>query len=118
MMLLQVTSLQAEPAMVQNQLINSRFAIANALQSQQQPQHEQNIALLQPAYTNNSSASNNLINISNFTSNFNLVAETTAPNSSQSIDHLPLARPCHDDEDDEEDSRIPAIFANQIIHRR
>ncbi|XWS64894.1 hypothetical protein CRYUN_Cryun05aG0043400 [Craigia yunnanensis] len=113
----QVASLQTELAMVQNQLINSRFAMANALQSSQQ-QHEQHIALLQPAYSNNSSASKNLINISNFTSNFDLVAETTAPNSSQSMDHLPLSRPCHDDEDDEEDSRIPAIFANQIIHGR
>ncbi|XVF30734.1 hypothetical protein REPUB_Repub16aG0084000 [Reevesia pubescens] len=118
----QVASLQAELAMVQNQLINSRFAMANALQSsqqnQQQQQHRQHIAMLQPAYSNNSSASNNLINISNFASNFDLVAETTAPNSSQSMDHFPLSRPCHDDEEDEEDSQIPAIFANQIIHRR
>ncbi|XVE62504.1 hypothetical protein DITRI_Ditri06bG0123000 [Diplodiscus trichospermus] len=121
----QVASLQAELAMVQNQLINSRFAMANALQSSQQQQqqqqhHEQHFALLQPAYSNNSSASNNLINISNFTSNFDLVPETTttAPNSSQSMDHLQLSRPCHDDEDDEQDSRFPTIFANQIIHRR
>ncbi|XVF56814.1 hypothetical protein PTKIN_Ptkin06aG0150500 [Pterospermum kingtungense] len=118
----QVASLQAELAMVQNQLINSRFAMANALQSsqqqqQQQQEQQQHIALLQPAYSNNSSASNNLINISNFTSNFDLVPDTTAPNSSQSMDCLqPLHRPCHDDEDDEQDSRIPAIFANQIIH--
>ncbi|XP_022747394.1 LOB domain-containing protein 20-like [Durio zibethinus] len=116
----QVASLQAELAMVQNQLINSRFVMANALQSSQQQQqqqqhHEQHIALLQPSYSNNSSASNNLINISNFTHNFDLVAETTAPNSSQSMDRLQLSRPCHDDEDDEQDSQIPAIFAN---HRR
>ncbi|KAE8668845.1 LOB domain-containing protein 20 [Hibiscus syriacus] len=119
----QVASLQAELAMVQNQLINSRFAMANALQNSQhhhqQQQHEQHIALLQPAYSNNSSASNNLINISNFASNFELVAETTntAPISSQSMDHLHLSMPCHDDEDDEQDSRIPAMFVNQIIHR-
>ncbi|GMI65639.1 LOB domain-containing protein 20 [Hibiscus trionum] len=122
----QVASLQAELAMVQNQLINSRFAMANALQSSQQQQqhhhhqqHEQHIALLQPAYSNNSSTSNNLINISNFASNFELVAETaaTAPNSSQSMDHLQLSMPCHDDEGEEQDSRIPPIFANQIIHR-
>ncbi|KAE8718708.1 LOB domain-containing protein 20 [Hibiscus syriacus] len=117
----QVASLQAELAMVQSQLINSRFAMANALQNsqQQQQQHEQHITLLQPAYSNNSSASNNLINISNFASNFEFVAETThtAPNSSQSMDHLHLSMPCHDDEDDEQDSRIPAMFVNQIIHR-
>ncbi|XWS58563.1 hypothetical protein CRYUN_Cryun08bG0044900 [Craigia yunnanensis] len=121
----QVSSLQAELSMVQNQLISGRFAMENALQSSQQQQqqqqqqhHEQHIALLQPAYSNNSSASNNLINISNFTSNFDLVPETTAPNSSQSMDHLQLSRSCHDDEDDEQDSQIPAIFANQIIHQR
>ncbi|XP_022718834.1 LOB domain-containing protein 20-like [Durio zibethinus] len=118
----QVASLQAELALVQNQLINSRIAMVNALESsqqqqQQQQQHEQRIALLQPAYSNNSSASNNLINISNFTSNFDLVAETTAP-SSQSMDRLQLSEPCNDEEDDEQDSQIPAIFANQIIHSR
>ncbi|KAK9041477.1 hypothetical protein V6N11_016577 [Hibiscus sabdariffa] len=122
-----VASLQAELAMVQNQLINSRSAMANALQSSpqqqhqhhHQQQHEQHIAYLQPAYSNNSSASNNLINISNYASNFELVAETTtpAPNSSQSMDHLQLSIPCHDDDDDEQDSRIPPIFADQIIHR-
>ncbi|KAK9016499.1 hypothetical protein V6N11_078995 [Hibiscus sabdariffa] len=120
-----VASLQAELAMVQNQLINSQLAVANALQSSQQQQqqhhhhrqqHEQHMAFLRPAYSNNSSASNNLINISNFASNFELVAETAAPNSSQSMDHLQLSMPCHDDEDDEQDSRIPPIFANQIIH--
>ncbi|KAK8514555.1 hypothetical protein V6N12_057455 [Hibiscus sabdariffa] len=119
-----IASLQAELAMVQNQLINSQLAVANALQSSQQQQqhhhhrqqHEQHMALLRPAYSNNSSASNNLINISNFASNFELVAETAAPNSSQSMDHLQLSMPCHDDEDDEQDSRIPPIFANQIIH--
>ncbi|KAE8664124.1 LOB domain-containing protein 20 [Hibiscus syriacus] len=121
----QVASLQAELVMVQNQLINSRFAMVNALQSSQQQQHhhnhqqhEQHIPLLRPAYSNNSSASNNLINISNFASNFELVSETTttAPNSSQSMDHLQLSMPFHDDEDDEQDSRIPPIYANQIIH--
>ncbi|KAK9951697.1 hypothetical protein M0R45_007133 [Rubus argutus] len=62
----QVASLQTELAMVQTQLINSRLAFANALQSSQQ----QNMAMLQPAYSNNSSASTNLINMSSFTSDF------------------------------------------------
>ncbi|CAB4285877.1 unnamed protein product [Prunus armeniaca] len=118
----QVASLQAELAMVQTQLINSRFAFANALQissqqrqqqQQQQQQHEQqqNMALmLQPAYSNNSSASTNLINMCSFTSNFDLAADT-AP-SSQSLDPLQLSRPSQDDEDDEEDSQVPLMFAN------
>ncbi|CAL9024358.1 unnamed protein product [Prunus brigantina] len=117
----QVASLQAELAMVQTQLINSRFAFANALQissqqrqqQQQQQQHEQqqNMALmLQPAYSNNSSASTNLINMCSFTSNFDLAAKT-AP-SSQSLDPLQLSRPSQDDEDDEEESQVPLMFAN------
>ncbi|VVA31356.1 PREDICTED: LOB [Prunus dulcis] len=118
----QVASLQAELAMVQTQLINSRFAFANALQissqqrqqhQQQQQQHEQqqNMALmLQPAYSNNSSASTNLINMCSFTSNFDLAAET-AP-SSQSLDPLQLSRPSQDEEDDEEESQVPLMFAN------
>ncbi|ONH94334.1 hypothetical protein PRUPE_7G011300 [Prunus persica] len=121
----QVASLQAELAMVQTQLINSRFAFANALQistqqrqqhqkqQQQQQQHEQqqNMALmLQPAYSNSSSASTNLINMCSFTSNFDLAAET-AP-SSQSLDPLQLSRPSQDEEDDEEESQVPLMFAN------
>ncbi|CAB4316320.1 unnamed protein product [Prunus armeniaca] len=118
----QVASLQAELAMVQTQLINSRFAFANALQissqqrqqqQQQQQQHEQqqNMALmLQPAYSNNSSASTNLINMCSFTSNFDLAADT-AP-SSQSLDPLQLSRPSQDDEDDEEESQVPLMFSN------
>ncbi|PQQ19863.1 LOB domain-containing protein 20 [Prunus yedoensis var. nudiflora] len=118
----QVASLQAELATVQTQLINSRFAFANALQissqqrqqqQQQQQQHEQqqNMALmLQPAYSNNSSASTNLINMCSFTSNFDLAAKT-AP-SSQSLDPLQLSRPSQDEEDDEEETQVPLMFAN------
>ncbi|XP_009366531.1 LOB domain-containing protein 20-like [Pyrus x bretschneideri] len=89
----QVASLQAELAMVQTQLINSRFAFASALQiTSQQQQHEQqqqNMALmLQPAYSNNSSATTNLINMNSFTSNFDIEA---APSS---------------------ESRVPLLFAN------
>uniref|UniRef100_A0A2C9VBU3 LOB domain-containing protein n=1 Tax=Manihot esculenta TaxID=3983 RepID=A0A2C9VBU3_MANES len=115
---------QAELAMVQTQLINSRFAMANVLENSQQQQQQQQqlhhqhqqVSLLQPAYSNNSSASTNLINMSNFTSNFELVTDT-AP-SSHSLEPLHLSRPSHDEEDDEEESRIPGIFADVILHRR
>jgi hypothetical protein len=115
-----VASLQAELAMVQTQLINNRFAFANAFQnSQQTQQHQQqqhqNIAVLQPAYSNNSSASNNLISMSGFTSNFDLVANTTP--SSHSLEPLQLSQPSHDEEEDEEESRIPHVFGNEILHR-
>ncbi|XP_065853559.1 LOB domain-containing protein 20 [Euphorbia lathyris] len=109
----QVASLQGELAMVQTQLINSRFAMANMLQNSQQQQ--QQLAMLQPSYSNNSSASTNLMNMTTFASTFDLVADN-APSSS--IDPLHLSQPCHDDEDDEEESRIPTIFADELLHRR
>ncbi|WCJ43576.1 LOB domain-containing protein 20 [Euphorbia peplus] len=112
----QVASLQGELAMVQSQLINSRFAMANMLQnSHQQQQQQQHLSMLQPSYSNNSSASTNLMNMSSFASTFDLVADT-APSSS--IDPLQLSRPCHDDEEDEEESQIPTIFADEVLHRR
>lgn len=121
-----MASLQAELTMVQNQLLNSRFAMANALQTSQQlqqPQQPQHVALMlqqqqQPAYSNSSSASTNFINMSNFASNFDFVSETVP--SCQSMEPLhELSRPAHDDEDDEEESQIPIMFANdhhQILH--
>ncbi|GMN58414.1 hypothetical protein TIFTF001_027508 [Ficus carica] len=123
----QVASLQTELAMVQNQLMNSRFAFASVFQSseeqqQQQQQQQQlqqhNVGVLQPAYSNNSSASNNLIPVSNFTSNFDLAATDTAP-SSQSLDPLQaaLTQPTQDEDDDEEESRVPHVFSNEILHR-
>ncbi|PRQ45858.1 putative transcription factor AS2-LOB family [Rosa chinensis] len=107
----QVASLQTELAMVQTQLINSRFAFANAIQSSQQHQEQQqNMALLQPAYSNNSSASTNPINMRSFTSNFNhdLAAET-AP-CSHSLEPLLLSRPSQDEEEDEQQSQVPHHF--------
>ncbi|KAJ6877380.1 LOB domain-containing protein 20 [Populus alba x Populus x berolinensis] len=107
----QVASLQTELSMVQTQLINSRFAMANALQQQH------HVAMLQPAYSNNSSASTNFINMSCFTSNFDLVTDT-AP-SSHSMEHLHISQPSHDEEEDEEESQLPGvIFANEVLHRR
>ncbi|KAK3198163.1 hypothetical protein Dsin_021578 [Dipteronia sinensis] len=124
----QVASLQAEVAMVQSQVMNSRFAMANALQNshhqQQQLQQagpqQHHVAVLQPAYSNSSSASTNFINniTTSFPSNFDLVADTVCP-SSHSMEPLhQMSQLAQDDEDDEEDSRIPLDFANQILHRR
>jgi hypothetical protein len=105
--------------MVQTQLINSRFAYANIIQNSQQQQHQQehqNIAVLQPAFSNNSSVSNNLISMSAFTADFDLSGDA-AP-SSHSIEPLQLSRPSLQDEDeDEEESQIPPMFANKILHR-
>ncbi|KNA13638.1 hypothetical protein SOVF_114870 [Spinacia oleracea] len=78
----QVATLQAELAMVQSQVMNSRLAMANALQTSQQHQQHQQLSnnngyevmhlphhhhVHQPAYSNNSSASNNLLNLNNTT---------------------------------------------------
>ncbi|KAL6335955.1 hypothetical protein AAG906_003580 [Vitis piasezkii] len=112
----QVASLQAELAMVQAQLINSRFAVANAFQNSQQQQQQHQIAVLQPAYSNNSTASNNLINVGSFTSNFDIASET-AP-SSHSLEPLQLSQPSQDEDEDEEESQNPVMFSNEILHRR
>ncbi|CAK7341527.1 unnamed protein product [Dovyalis caffra] len=115
----QVASLQAELSMVQTQLINSRFAMANVLQNvnSQQQQQQHHVAMPQPAYSNNSSASTNFINMSSFTSNFDLVTDN-AP-SSHSMEPLHIPHPSHDEEEDEEESQLPrVIFANEVLHRR
>ncbi|XP_058085304.1 LOB domain-containing protein 20 [Magnolia sinica] len=107
----QVMSLQTELSIVQTQLINSRFMVANALQSSQQ----QHIAVLQPAYSNNSSASTNLNNLSNFPSNFDIVE---AVPSSRSFDPLQLSRPSQEEDDDEEESQNPVVFVEEILQRK
>ncbi|KAF5725742.1 hypothetical protein HS088_TW23G00470 [Tripterygium wilfordii] len=123
----QAASMQAELAMVQAQLINSRLAMANALQEQNHhhyhQQQQQHIAMLQPAYSNNNSSASttNLINMSNFTSNFDLENAPSVP-SSYSMEAVlqqqqQFSRPIQDEEEDEEESRIPAMFANQMLHR-
>ncbi|CAL1356650.1 unnamed protein product [Linum trigynum] len=117
----QVASLQAELAMVQNQLINSRYAMANVLHhnnssQHQQEQQQQQVAFLQPAYSNNSSASTNLLNLSSFTtttSNFDLVPEPAAAAAvgGGGLEPLHITLPSQNDEDDEEESHIiPGCF--------
>ncbi|XP_076918451.1 LOB domain-containing protein 20-like [Bidens hawaiensis] len=120
----QVASLQTELAMVQNQLINNRLLVANALQgSQQQLEPVHHLSLLQPAYSNASSASNNnILNINSFDSGLNNLADdhhSAATLSQQSFNPLQLCQPCHNDEDDdEEESGDPLVFANQMLQSR
>ncbi|KAK7336293.1 hypothetical protein VNO77_16829 [Canavalia gladiata] len=114
----QVASLQGELAMVQNQVINNRVAYASVLQDTQQLQQQQqpnfNVAL-QPAYSNNSSASTNLMNMSCFNPGFDL-AMGTVP-SSHSFDPLELSRLSQDEEENEEESRIPQAFnRGTVLH--
>ncbi|KAF9595721.1 hypothetical protein IFM89_003463 [Coptis chinensis] len=109
-------SLQAELSIVQTQLINSRQAVANALQNsqqQQQQQHHHHISVLQPAYSNNSSTSNNLANLSTFPSNFDI--QTDTPPTSRSFRPTGHSGPTQDEDEDEEDSRNPVIYTNQIL---
>ncbi|PIN08087.1 hypothetical protein CDL12_19346 [Handroanthus impetiginosus] len=110
----QVASLQAELSLVQTQLINSRLVMANALQNSPQQQQHINAAVLQPAYSNNSSASNNLISMHSFSHNFG--SEITAPsNSFEPIPHL-SGQALHDEDEEEEESHDPLAFANHIFH--
>ncbi|KAL9323827.1 hypothetical protein ACSQ67_008684 [Phaseolus vulgaris] len=108
----QVASMQAEVAMVQTQLMNSRFAYASALESTQVQQPNMNAAALQPAYSNNSCASTNLMNLSSFNNNpagFDL-AMHTAPSSS-TLEPLQLTRlsKCEEDEEEEESRTQPGF---------
>ncbi|KAJ1409114.1 Lateral organ boundary [Sesbania bispinosa] len=108
----QVASLQGELDMVQTQLVNSRFAYANIFQQQQQPNI--NVAL-QPSYSNNSiSASTNFMNMSCYLNpiGFDHHAMDTTP-SSHSFEPLQLSL-LSQDEDDEEESKIPQTFNHEI----
>ncbi|RDY13813.1 LOB domain-containing protein 20, partial [Mucuna pruriens] len=107
----QVASLQAELAMLQSQLMNSRFAYASALHSTQQLQQpNMNAAALQPAYSNNSCASTNLMNLGSFNNNpgFDLAMDTTP--SSHTLEPLQLSRLSQYEEEDEEESRTQQAF--------
>ncbi|KAK9682098.1 hypothetical protein RND81_10G050100 [Saponaria officinalis] len=122
----QVATLQAELATVQNQVVNSRLAVANALQSSTNGFEVMQLPHQQPAFSSNSSASNNFLNMS---TTFNVVASTTydftpvvdnstAP-SSHSFELLQLSRPSQNEGDeDEEISRNRFAFADQIMHSR
>ncbi|XP_051138829.1 LOB domain-containing protein 20-like [Andrographis paniculata] len=126
----QVASLQAELSVVQTQLINSRFLMANALQSSphQQHQHQQQqqtapigaTSMVQPAYSNTSSASNNLVSMHSFGPSY---GDTAPSNSFDPIPHLSTAaagggggRHLEDEEEEEEESHDPLAFANHIFH--
>lgn len=119
----QVASLQAELEMVQTQLMNSRFAVANAFQgSQTVPQHHINVAM-QPAYSNTSSSisNNNLMNIGSFVGagGFQISGETTISNSfhHEPIHQIPSTAGVAQEEEDEEESHniIPVSFTSQIF---
>ncbi|KAK6160224.1 hypothetical protein DH2020_003605 [Rehmannia glutinosa] len=113
----QVASLQAELSVVQTQLLNSRFVMANALEksSAVPPQHHHHMiaaAVLQPAYSNTSSASNNLIS---FTPNFGESCTALSNSNFEPIPHL-SGRAVPDEDEEEEQSHDPVAFANHIFH--
>lgn len=90
---MQVASLQAELSVVQTQLMNSRYVMANAFQNSPQQQQQQQ----QICYSNTSSASNNLISMHSFSPNF---GETNS------------FEPMHEEEEETHD---PIEFANNIF---
>ncbi|XP_027922678.1 LOB domain-containing protein 20 [Vigna unguiculata] len=108
----QVASLQAELAMLQTQVMNSKFAYASALQTTQlQQPNNMNATTLQPAYSNNSCASTNLMNLSSFNNNpaaFDLAMDTTP--SSNTLEPLQHTRLSKCEEKDEQQSRTQQAF--------
>ncbi|KAK4415365.1 LOB domain-containing protein 20 [Sesamum alatum] len=132
----QVASLQAELSVVQTQLINSRFAMANALHQnspQQQQQQEQHIAAAAAAaaYSNTSSASNTLISSMHGFNHLGSDIISAAPSNTTFHDHPAMnsnarlsAPPTHDhhDEEEEDESHDPVVallitfFTDTIIY--
>ena len=107
--------MQAELAMLQTQLMNSRFAYASALQTTQLQQPNMNTGALQPAYSNNSCASTNLLNLSTFNNNPSFVLEMdTAPSSS--LEPLQLTRLSQCKEEDEEENKTQKAFNRMCKH--
>ncbi|KHN05749.1 LOB domain-containing protein 20 [Glycine soja] len=106
----QVATLQAELAMLQTQLMNSRFAYASALQTTQLQQPNMNAGALQPAYSNNSCASTNLLNLSSFNNNTGFDLEMDTAPSSSSLEPLQLTRLPLCKEEDEEESKTQQAF--------
>ncbi|KAK1296497.1 LOB domain-containing protein 20 [Acorus calamus] len=102
----QVASLQAELSMVQTQLINSRLAAATTLQ------RHHATALIQPEYSNTSSASNNLASLGEFPLSFDLV--DVGPPTTLVFEPLQLSQPSQDneEEEDEDECQDPISFSN------
>ncbi|CAN4108659.1 unnamed protein product [Withania somnifera] len=123
-----LASLEAELALV-TQVMNSRYAVANAFQIPYQQEAEQHTAILQTSYSDNSSLSNN-INIINGASNFNNStttafdhqqlhgSNTCTANNSPSFDPIHQLRDDDDDEEEEEEeeSHNPLAFTNHMFH--
>ncbi|OAY81385.1 LOB domain-containing protein 20, partial [Ananas comosus] len=90
-----VTLLQAELSIIQSQLLNSKLALATAHQS------SQNFTALQPAYSNNSSMSNNLMNPSRLP-----ISALDIVDNEPSSRVLELAKPLQDEDDEEESQNL------------
>ncbi|KAK1296502.1 LOB domain-containing protein 20 [Acorus calamus] len=113
----QVASLQAELSMVQTQLINSRLAAAAAAATTLQCHHATAL-LIQPEYSNTSSASNNLTSLGEFPLSFDLV--DVGPPTTLVFEPLQLSQPSQDNEEDEENEdecQDPISFSDGICHR-
>ncbi|XP_019058921.1 PREDICTED: LOB domain-containing protein 20 isoform X2 [Tarenaya hassleriana] len=129
---------QAEMAVVQTQLINSRVAMADVMQ-QQSHHHHHHMVMQQPEYSNNSSASTTLAGatVTSFTvaaAGFDVVGSAdeivgTVGGPPRSFEHslqpqpLPPGRQGGMEEEEEEESdgdfqAAEGIFPGEIFHRR
>ncbi|XP_009417378.2 LOB domain-containing protein 20 [Musa acuminata AAA Group] len=90
----QVSALQAELSMVHSQLLNTRLAVASVLRASHRAQH---MAALQPAYSNNSSASRDMVDVGSFPESLDL--GDTDP-ASRDLEPLQLLQQSQDEEED------------------
>ncbi|KAI4341181.1 hypothetical protein MLD38_025937 [Melastoma candidum] len=110
----QVAAVRTELALVQAQLMNNHYAAVPG--SAQQHHHQQlhpsshrhlNTPItMQPAYSNNSSATSNIINMGSFAPGFDVPAAASSSHNLESLHFSP-----RDKEEEESESRIPSAFA-------
>lgn len=118
-----MASLQSELALVQTQVMNSRYALANAFQFSQQ-EEEQHIGMVQPSYSNNSSISNNINLINNFNNsttttnvfNHHQLHGSVTCNANNSPSFDPIIHQLQDEDEEEEESHNPLAFTNHMFH--
>ncbi|KAI4319675.1 hypothetical protein MLD38_033248 [Melastoma candidum] len=118
--LLQVAAVKAELALVQAQLMNNHYAAVPGSDQQhhQQPQfhlsshrHPNAPTTLQPAYSNNSSTTSNIINMGSFAPGFDIPAAS----SSHNLENLRFSP--RKEEEEEEENQIPPAFAADFLRR-
>lgn len=101
--------MQTELSIVHSQLLNRRLAIASAVHGSHQVRY---MAQLQPAYSNNSSASTDRVDARSFPASFHILGDAEPP--SKDFEPLQLLQPSQDEEV-EETSHSTVALGNEAV---